>query len=88
MKQKINGFLNSQAQVHLLAVCFKCRYEITWLWYVKYQVFIRWTVNKFHCEFLQADSEILFFFILWLKSCNPFPRNDFILCFPDDWQLF
>ena len=27
MKQKINGFLNSQAQVHLSAVCFKCRYK-------------------------------------------------------------
>ena len=28
MKQKINGFLNSRAQVHLSAVCFKCRREI------------------------------------------------------------
>ena len=28
MKQKKNGFLNSQAQVHLSAVRFKCRYEI------------------------------------------------------------
>ena len=28
MKQKINGFLNSQAQVHLSVVCFKCRHEI------------------------------------------------------------
>ena len=27
MKQKINGFLNSQAQVHFSAVCFKCRYH-------------------------------------------------------------
>ena len=28
MKQKINGFLNSQGELNLLAVCFKCRYEI------------------------------------------------------------
>ena len=28
MKQKINGFLNSQARVHLSAVGFKCRREI------------------------------------------------------------
>ena len=28
MKQKINGFLNSQAHMHLSAVCFKYQYEI------------------------------------------------------------
>ena len=28
MKQKINGFLNSQAKVLLSVVCFKCRHEI------------------------------------------------------------